>query len=168
MQSITSETISLGQPNMVPYLIPIDYKSTPTCINHPLIVNGERYKITAMSLGTPHGAVHVDDIDSVDVPTLGAALGTHALFPKGASVVFIQVIDSDNLKARLWQLGEGESSFSPEAACVAGITAILLGKTIAKEINVCMAGNNFHVKWDGGNEDVYLSGPAEWVKGKTK
>lgn len=161
MQIMKNSTVSFGRPNMVPFLIPVDYHSTPTCINNPLIVNGECYKITAMAVGSAHGAVLVDDIDNFDVPALGEALGNHPLFPIGANIVFFQVVDKDTLQARLWQQGEGESSFTSEAACVAGITAMLLRKTIANKIDVCMGGKTVRVNWDGGNEEVWLSGPEE-------
>ena len=136
MQTANNITVSLGKPVTIPVLVPVEHKSTPTCINDPFMVNGECYRVTAMSFGTPHGAVFVDDVDKIDVPTLGFALGTHALFPKGASIVFIQVIDKENLKARLWQRGKGEASFTPEAACVAGTAARMLQKTFKDEIDV--------------------------------
>lgn len=166
MQPENNITVSLGKPVTIPVLVPVEHKSTPTCINDPFMVNGERYLITAMSFGTPHGAVVVDDVDSFDVPKLGSALGTHALFPKGASIVFIQVIDTDNLKARLWQRGEGEIPFTPEAVCVAGTAARMLRKTFKDEINVSMSGGKFNVNMSSGKDgnEVSITGHADLFK----
>lgn len=161
MQTTNNVTVLFGKPVTAPILVPVEHKATPTCINDPFIVNGECYRVTAMSLGTPHGAVFVDDVDSIDVSLLGSALGTHALFPKGASIVFIEMLDRYNLKVRLWQRGEGETPFMPEAACVAGTTAIMLHKVLEDRATIIMGNNAFQVEWDRGNSDVCLTGPAE-------
>ena len=159
MQSTNSTAISLGKPITSPTLIAVKHRSTPTCINSPFMVSGKCYSVTAMSFGTPHGAVFVEDADNTDVPALGLALGTHPLFPEGASIVFIQVLDNENLKARLWQRGEGEISFTHEAACVAGTATMMLQKTFEDKINVSMGSGTFSMQWDKGSGNVYLCCP---------
>ena len=144
--------ITLGKPERTPFLIPVLHNSSPTCFNTPFPVNGEIYKVTAMSFETPHGAVFVEDVDSVDVPRLGHALGTHPLFPKGASIVFIQKINNENVKVRVWQNGKGEVSFSREAVGVAGTTAILFCRLVIDNVNVCMNGKNFFVNRNNNKE----------------
>ena len=156
-----STTISMGAPITVPVLIPVQHASTPTCINDPFMVDGECYKVTAMSFGTPHGAVFVENLDSVDVPSLGAALGTHVLFPKGASIVFVQVLDKESVRARLWQLGEGEIPFTPESACVAGTAAMMCQKVLYNTADVTMGGNTYRMTWDRFGEGVTLTGPID-------
>jgi diaminopimelate epimerase len=126
------------------------------------MVDGKRWNVTAMSFGTPHGAVFVDNVDDVDVPLLGSALGKHDLFPKGASIVFIQAIDSENFKARLWQRNRGETPYTVEAAAVAGTAAMMLQKALGYTVNVIMNGSAFNVSWDrSGGGSVILSYPDE-------
>ena len=151
-------TISLGKPVTVPVLVPVEHKSTPVCINDPFMVRGECYKVTAMSFGNPHGAVFVDDVDNMDVQTLGFALGTHALFPKGADIVFIQVLDKENIKVRLWQRGGGEAAFTSEAVCVAGTAAMMCQKILSSKVNVSMGGNIFLMEWNRSANEVTLTG----------
>jgi len=158
MKSTRNATISLGKPITAPALVPVKHAATPACINHPFQVKGDYCGVTALSFGTPHGAVSVADVDNTDVLDLGLALGTHPLFPKGASIVFFQVLDSENLKARLWQRGKGEVPFTPEAACVAATVAMKLQKTFACKVNVSMGGNVFCVQWDRGVGEVSISG----------
>ncbi len=152
-------TVSFSDPILAPVLIPVEHKATPACIDDPFLVNGAAYRVTAMSFGSPHGAVFVDDVDSVDIQTLGSALGNHVLFPEGASIVFIQILDSQTIKARLWQRGAGETPSTPEAACVAGVAAMMLQKTLAREVRLCMGGEAFQVAW-GRGRGVSLTGPA--------
>lgn len=164
MQSTISATISLGKPITAPALITVAHSSTPNCIDEPFMMDRKPYKFTCVSFGTPHCAVFVDNVDDVDVPALGAKLGTHALFPKGASIVFIQMLDKDSLKARLWQRGKGEATFTPEAACVAGTAAMMLQRVSGYKANVSMDDNTFQVRWDRGGGDVSLTGAAGLVR----
>ena len=150
----TSAAISLGKPVTAPVLVPVLHASTPDCVDEPFMVNGKAYSVTCVSFGAPHGAVFVGDVDSVDVPSLGAALGTHARFPRGASIVFVQALDGETLEARLWQRGESEAASSPEAACVAATAAIMLRKMTRNETDVIMGGDTFRVKWDRGGDTV--------------
>ena len=147
INNVASEnrTISLGRPVTAPCLIPVIHASTPNCVSNPFMVDGECYRVTALSFDSPHGVIIVDDVDSVDVPALGLSLGTHPLFPKGANIVFIQMLDKETLKARLWQLDEGEIPFTSEAVCVAGTAAMMLQKILTGKANVIMGGNEFQV-----------------------
>lgn len=157
MQVVDKKTISLGKPILSPALIPVTHKSTPNCINETFMVNGEPYKVTALSFGSPHGAVVVDDVDNIDVSSIGSLLGTHPLFPKGASIVFIQILDGESLKARLWQYDTGESAYSPEAACVAATAAMMLHKILIDTVRVSMGCNNYIVEWDKCSANVTLT-----------
>ena len=153
-------TIPMGKPITSPVFVPVEHKSTPKCILDPFMVDGKCYPVTAISFGNPHGAVFVDDINAVDVEKVGVALGTHALFPKGANIVFVQVVDYNNIKTRLWVRGEGETMFSTEAACVAGTAAIMCKEIYVAEINIEMGGNKLVMHWDKSEHEVKLTGPA--------
>lgn len=150
-------TARFGNPITIPVLIPVEHRSTPMCIDNPFMVNGECYRVTAMSFETPHGAVFTDDLNSVNVPSLGQSLGTHPLFPRGASIVFIRVLDRENIEARLWQYDKGETAYTPEAACVAGAAAMMCQKTLFNELNVSMYGHLFRMKWDRLKGEVTLT-----------
>lgn len=158
-----NRAISLGKPVTAPCLIPVKHESTPNCINNPFMVDGTCYKVTALSFGSPHGVVVADDIDAVDVEALGSSLGTHPLFPKGASIVFIQITGKETLKARLWQLNKGEIPFTFESVGVAGTAAMMLQKILERKANVLMGGNAFQVEWNKG-EAVSLTGPAHLLE----
>jgi len=143
-----TEAVMMGKPITAPCLIPVLHSATPACMAEPFMVDGTPYEVTALSFGTPHGAVLVDNVDSVDVTSLGRPLGTHALFPMGASIVFLQVLGGDQVKARLWQRDEGGIEFTREAACVAGTAAMMLQKVIKNQAQVSMGGICACVKWD--------------------
>ena len=154
---MNNTSISMGKPITAPCLIPVLHSATPNCICEPFMANGQPYKITALSFGTPHGAVFVDDVDSVDVPRVGSALGNSARFPQGASIVFVQALDRETLKARLWQRGEGETASTSEAASVAAVSAMMLQKIYRSEAKVAMGGSEYRVNWDRAAGDVRLA-----------
>jgi len=156
-------TLLMGQPVTTPCLIPVLHSSTPACINNPFMVNGDCYKLTAMSFGNAHGAVFVDDVDALDLEVIGAALGTHVLFPVGASIVFVEAAGKGDLKARLWQNEIGEIPFTPEAVSVAGTAAMMLQKVLGTSANISMGGEDFQVKWDRCGSGISLTGPASMV-----
>ncbi|AGC67508.1 diaminopimelate epimerase [Thermoclostridium stercorarium subsp. stercorarium DSM 8532] len=149
-------TVSYGKPVMAPCLIPVEHKSTPNCINAPFMVNGECYKVTAMSFCSPHGVVFTGNVDSVDVRETGQLLGTHSLFPKGASIVFAQVLDGETIKVRIWQQNKGETGFSAEAVCIAGVTAMMLHKVLTDRVKVCAGNQEFGVEWNRETNSVCL------------
>ena len=157
MDLTNTTTTSFGKPITAPILIPVTHASTPSCINEPFMVNGGIYKVTCLSFGTPHGAVFVEDIDSVDVSSLGFALGTHVLFPKDANIVFLQVMGKDHIKARVWQRNGEQDIFNPESACVAGTVAMMLQKIMTREARITIGDQLTHVKWDRSNGKVYLT-----------
>lgn len=163
MKTTNNITISFGKPVTSPCLIPVLHASTPNCVSDPFMVNGKEYRVTALSFGTPHGVVIVDDVESIDVPSLGSSLGTHVLFPQGANIVFVQVKDSETIKARLWQRGKGETPFTPEAVCVGMVASRMLQKIMVCKANVLMGGNTFEVEWDMIGE-ARLSGSADLLQ----
>ncbi len=163
MKILNAQTVHYQDPVMEPVLIPVMHSATPLCINDPFMVNGTPYGVTAMRLDAPYGAVVVDDVASVDIERLGPALGNHQLFPEGANIVFIQVLDGQTLTARLWQLGKGEAIL-PEAVCVAGIAAMILQKTLRRKVRVFMGGGVSIVDWSLGR-GVSLTSPARLLEG---
>ncbi|MCL2099598.1 MAG: hypothetical protein FWH24_04080 [Oscillospiraceae bacterium] len=156
MSAANNITISLGKPVTAPVLVPVEHKATPMCINNPFMVDGECYRVTALSFGNPHGVVFVDELDNVDVQKTGESLGTHVLFPKGASIVFIQVTGENSIKARLWQ--RDGAGFTPEAACAAGTAAIMCQKILLNKVNISMNDNIFTMEWNRGAGEVTLTG----------
>jgi diaminopimelate epimerase len=157
-----TKTISLGKPITAPCLVPVIHAATPNCINEPFMLNGDIHKVTAISLGTPHGAVIVNDIEKVDVPALGKELGTHRLFPEGANIAFVQLIDGETVKARFWKRNEGEVDYTLESVGVAATVVMMLQRV---KLNLCkvivLSGTvTFTVEWDRIGE-VMLTGSAD-------
>ncbi len=149
--------VSMGKPITAPVLIPVEHKSSPSVINEPFMIGSETYNVTCVSFGSPHGVVVVKELENTDVEGIGMKLGSHALFPDGANIVFIQIIDREHIKARVWQQDGGkEVPNTKEAVSVAMIAAFMLGY-VKSQVKVSMGGQDFQISWNSSDENVYLT-----------
>lgn len=113
----------------------------------------------ACSMGNPHCTYFVDDLASVDIATIGPAIETHALFPLKANVHFVQIIDRNHIRLRIWERGAGIALGSGSCSCAAVVNGIrrgLLDSTVEVECD----GGSVTVQWDGVGA-VVLIGPVE-------
>jgi diaminopimelate epimerase len=86
--------------------LPIDVQR-----NFELVAAGQPLHCDFAITGIPHVVTYVDDIDSVDVSTLGYALRHHERFqPRGANANFVQYIAEGEIALRTFEFGvEGET-----------------------------------------------------------
>lgn len=122
-----------------------------------------------LNTGSPHHIEFLSDISDLDVQNKGREIRYGApYFEEGSNVNFAEIISANWLKIRTYERGvEAET-----LACGTGITAAAIaahesGKIISEEINVSAIGGELKVRFrkneSGGYEDVWLSGPAEFV-----
>ena len=91
-------------------------------------VDGSTVEAHSVSMGNPHAVVFVDDIDSVDVPHVGAAIEHHKLFGEGTNVEFVDQRDG-RLRQRTWERGVGETLSCGTGACAVAVAAHTKGLT---------------------------------------
>ncbi len=116
-----------------------------------------------LSMGNPHAVLTVTDCDTADVAGIGARLATHAAFPEGANIGFMQVLDRGRIRLRVFERGVGETLACGSGACAA-VVAGRLGGLLNETVTVAMPGGEMTARWAGGrkrrNAGVVLSGPA--------
>jgi diaminopimelate epimerase len=130
-----------------------------TCINESLVVNGEVFRVTCLSVGNPHCVIFVDKVDDFPVDQIGPKIENHKAFPKRTNVVFVQVLNKNQLKVRVWERGCGETLACGTGTCAAVVAANRLGK-VANKVTVHVLGGDLQVEVDAR---LYLSGAAEKV-----
>jgi diaminopimelate epimerase len=130
-----------------------------TCINEDLQVNGEKYKVTCLSVGNPHCVTFVDALNDFPVQSVGSKIENHRLFPKKTNVEFAQVLGENKLKVRVWERGCGETLACGTGACAAVVAGNLLRK-LGGKVRVHLAGGDLEVEYA---ERLFLCGPAEKV-----
>lgn len=131
-------------------------------------------KVTAVGMGNPHAVVFVDDVDSIDVVSLGRKIRHYKkLFPNGINAHFVQKTKENEFRIRTYERGvEDETLACGTGICASAVAAVLNKKADPKKPIILHArGGKLKVelKMNKGDEitDVYLIGPAvEVFKGK--
>jgi len=126
------------------------------------ITQNEVYNGTAISMGNPHFVIFVKDVDNYPVTELGPRIEKHNLFPEGVNVEFVQVIDKNTVKFRVWERGSGETMACGTGACAVTVAANMLGNAgkQGEPLTVICKGGTLTITY-GNDGHVYMEGPAE-------
>lgn len=122
--------------------IPISYKSYSDPVG--------------VSVGNPHAVFFVDDVEAVDVETIGAEFEQHKIFPERANIEFVQVLDKNNIRMRVWERGTGITKACGTGSCASAIASIRRNLTNRK-VKVYLDGGVLEVEWIK-NGNVILTG----------
>lgn len=154
-------TTFMGKPVLQRSLIPMLGGDSERVVNEPLDVDGTEYRVTLVNVGNPHCVVFVDDVDTLDLPSLGPKIERHPLFPNRINTEFIQVLDRNNLRMRVWERGCGETLACGTGATASTVAAILNGLTF-DTVMVHLLGGDLIVEWKN-HDDLYMTGSAKTV-----
>ena len=149
--------VDMGVPNWERASLPMVGEGT--CINENLEVDGELYKVTCLSMGNPHCVIFVDNVDEFPVGDVGPIIENHKAFPKRTNVGFVQVLNRNELKVRVWERGCGETLACGTGTCAAVAAANKLGK-VGDKVTVHVLGGDLQVE---AGKSLFLIGAAEKV-----
>ena len=154
-------TVDMGEPILLPALIPTTLPGEDSVVAAPLTIAGETWAVTCVSMGNPHAIIWVDDVDAAPVTTVGPLIETDPAFPKKTNVEFASVTAEGLIRLRVWERGVGETLACGTGACAAVVAASLAG-LVDRAAAVELPGGELVVRW-GEDGHVYMSGPAETV-----
>jgi diaminopimelate epimerase len=153
--------VDMGPPHFVPDDIPFIVEQQSLLYKLSL-GSGENIEISAVSMGNPHAVLLVDDIDTADVARLGSMIEGHQRFPEHVNVGFMQVINSNQIRLRVFERGVGETQACGTGACAAVVSGIQRG-LLAREVKVLLLGGELTISWPQDTESVWMTGPTEQV-----
>jgi diaminopimelate epimerase len=153
-------TVNMGVPRLEPREIPFDAPFRAPV--YTLEVDGEPVEIAAVSVGNPHAVSLVADIEAAPVERLGPAMEHHPRFPQGVNAGFMQIVDMEHIRLRVYERGAGETLACGSGACAAVVTGRLWDQ-LAARVEVALRGGNLVISWAGGCQPVYMTGPATHV-----
>ena len=153
-------TVNMGAPRFIPDDIPFIADTIAT--SYSLDVNNQRLSICAISMGNPHAVQIVEDIDTAPVVELGRQIEVHPRFPERVNAGFMQIIDTHQIKLRVFERGSGETLACGTGACAAVVAGIQLGK-LQSPVKVSARGGELYITWQGGSAPVMMTGPAVTV-----
>lgn len=154
-----SVEVDMGEPVLEGRKIPVD--ADGKIINHPLTVNGASYYVTCVSMGNPHCVIYLEDIDSLDLATIGPKFEHHPFFPNRVNTEFIKILGPGEVRMRVWERGAGETWACGTGASAVAVAGALTGRT-EREITVHLKGGDLFIEWREDNR-VYMTGGAEEV-----
>lgn len=123
-----------------------------------LSVDGRQVPVSCVNVGNPVACRFVDNFD-FDWRDLGRALEVHEAFPQRANIVFVKVLDGDDIELRIWERGVGETASSGTCCSGAAVLCALTNRT-GRNVAVHTAGGITKVKWRDDDE-ILLTGRAD-------
>jgi diaminopimelate epimerase len=127
-----------------------------------LIVSGESVRVALVSMGNPHAVQVVEDVASAPVATQGPLLERHPRFPNRVNAGYLQVLDRQRIALRVWERGAGETLSCGTGACAAAVSGIRRG-LLDSPVRVQTRGGALTISWRGGDNAVWMKGPAQTV-----
>ena len=153
-------TVDMGIPNFEPESLPFIVENQQESYN--LMVNGAEYAIGAVSMGNPHAVIYADDINDIDVQGIGATIENHQQFPQRVNVGFMQILNRNEIRLRVYERGAAETLACGTGACAAVAVGRMHGE-LDEEVTVRLKGGDLQIHWQGEGEKLLMTGPATTV-----
>ncbi|MDH4286598.1 MAG: diaminopimelate epimerase [Gallionella sp.] len=150
-------TVNMGAPIFEPQRVPFDGGSGAP--SEPLELNGQTLRISALSMGNPHAVQVVDDIEIAPVRELGPLIEHHPRFPNRVNAGFMQVMNRNHIRLRVYERSAGETLSCGTGACAAAVAGIRR-ELLDSPVNVATRGGTLTIVWNGGDSPVLMTGPA--------
>ena len=161
--------VDMGAPILEATKIPVSSsaKIEDKKVKAEVKVKNKKIELTCVSMGNPHAVTFVNNIKNFKVAEYGPILENADIFPEKANIEFVEVVDKNNIKMRVWERGSGETLACGTGACSSVVASSLNGYTDRK-VNVQLLGGNLEIEWKPNNH-VHMTGPAvtvfkgEWI-----
>ncbi len=152
--------VDMGEPIFQDNNIPYDVYE-PYTKDLDLDVKGEKMRFTALSMGNPHAVTFVENVDDFNVKDIGPIIERNPKFPNRTNVEFVEILDKNNIKVRVWERGVGETLACGTGACAAVVASGLNGYT-DELVTVQLPGGKLKIEW-GTDNHIYMQGTAKTV-----
>lgn len=152
--------VDMGRPRLSPEKVPFTTDQRQNL--YPLtMADGTQLQIAAVNMGNPHCVIRVDQVDTAPVEQWGPELEQHERFPQRVNVGFLQVLNRQQARLRVFERGVGETLACGSGACAAMVAGVING-WFDHKVEMQLTGGNLLIEWPGtGN--VLMTGPVETV-----
>jgi diaminopimelate epimerase len=152
--------VDMGAPEFEPEKIPFITEQRES--SYRLMLENDEIEIAAVSMGNPHAVQIVEDTELAPVSHTGPEIEHHQRFPHRVNAGYMQVLDRQAIRLRVWERGSGETLACGTGACAAVVVGIEQG-LLDSPVEVSLRGGTLEVEWSGQDESVFMTGPAEYV-----
>ena len=128
----------------------------------------ENIEINVISMGNPHAIIFVDNVEHIDIEKYGPVIENHEIFPDKTNVEFVQILDKNLIKMRVWERGAGETLACGTGAC-ASVVAGVINNLTRRKVKTLLTGGELEIEWEKETNEIYMTGIATKVfEGKIK
>ncbi|RHO31763.1 diaminopimelate epimerase [Roseburia sp. AM16-25] len=167
---VSKVRVDMGEPELIPAQVPVKASvlgladdRREAIVAEPLEIKGRSYDITCVSMGNPHCITFIgEDVRDFPLEAVGTVFEKHELFPERVNTEFINVIDKDHLRMRVWERGSGETLACGTGACAVAVASYLNGFT-GRSVDIELLGGHLEVVYDEKTNHVFMTGPATEV-----
>lgn len=156
----TRYRVDTGIPEFEPSAIPLLAETRQTLYQSDY--QGSEVRFSAVSVGNPHMVIQVDDVDTVALAAMGAYFESHTMFPERANIGFMQILDRQSFKLRVYERGVGETRACGSGACAAMVAGVELG-LLAAQASAFLTGGELNLEWQGAANPVMMTGATAMV-----
>lgn len=149
----------IGKPKFASDEVPVNVESRmETVLGRSIPVGDLKWEISAVNVGNPVACVFVNDFD-FGWRAVGRELESHPAFPEKANIVFVKVLDRENIELRIWERGVGETASSGTCCTGAAVLSALTDRT-ERTVSVKTEGGTTEVFWREDGE-MLITGRAD-------
>lgn len=149
----------IGQPDFTSAGVPVLSPGlSESVIDLPVEAAGRTLAMSCVNVGNPVAITFVDNFE-FDWRLYGSELETHPVFPKKANIVFVKIIDRENIEIRIWERAAGETSSSGTCSSGAAVLAAFTGRT-DRRVSVHAVGGTTEFLWRDDGE-MLITGRAD-------
>ncbi|WP_168407826.1 diaminopimelate epimerase [Acinetobacter indicus] len=149
--------VNMGQPKFLPQEIPF-IADEPDNLYDLMLANEEKLSIDVVNMGNPHAVTIVQDILTADVACLGPQIESHERFPQRVNAGFMQILDEQHARLRVFERGVGETLACGTGACAAAVSGMRRG-VLSSKVEIELAGGKLQIEWKEGDV-VWMTGPT--------
>jgi diaminopimelate epimerase len=117
-----------------------------------------RQPVTAIAAGNPHLVVLVQDFD-FDWVAAASRVQNESIFPCGANVDFVRVVDRRTVEVRFVERGVGPT-LSCGSGAVASALCAMREDLVGNSVDLLVPGGKLRVDYHPRADRLYLTGPA--------
>ena len=153
-------SVNMGAPIFA--LAEVPFTASKPGLVQSISLSGAPVEVAVLSMGNPHAVQVVADVEAAPVGAQGPLIERNPQFPNRVNAGYMQVVDRHSIRLRVFERGVGETLACGTGACAAVVSGIERG-LIDSPVEVETRGGRLTIAWAGGDNPVWMKGPATCV-----
>lgn len=158
-RGVSTIKVSMGSVSFETKDIPV-ISDKVTLLGEKITYKNQELTYGCASMGNPHMAVLVENVDSFPIKEVGPYFEKHAMFPNKCNISFAEVISRDSIAMDTWERGVGRTLACGTGTCATVAVLHRMG-LVGSKVHACLSGGDLVIELDGNA--VFMTGPAKVV-----